>query len=362
MPNGNKDKTIVKSKRQRLEKIKKDKDSPKSKKIEEDEDPSKSKKTEEDEDSSMSEVRPKRKLQEKSDSDEASVQSEKDKDSPKSDIIEKDKDSLQSGKKKQRIPEAVDEAEVALPDQLRRMFGTRNVIVAGETHGDPKTGPIEKTLDPRFKISVTYEGGTIKTLGGDVTPDPPAYRLLYYLEDFYELLHGRMSNHSKPAYRQYYDGQMGILYNLYVKEFDSYSQSAIERSLYYEGEALTITYDRLDKFKYILFDTLNLFDKSPDGVSVYKDKLIQDNARDLDELFDTLKTKSGNSSTGPVMRKLRSARMYQALQADLADGGKKIYKVGNNHIQDIRAKFGPTAWVIDEAQYKSVLSSLGAKK
>jgi hypothetical protein len=54
------------------------------------------------------------------------------------------------------------------------------------------------------------------------------------------------------------------------------------------------------------------------------------------------------------MRKLRSTMMYQALKADLEVAGKVVYKVGNNHIKDIRDQFGNPAWVIDEAQYKGI--------
>jgi len=346
-------------------------------KIEEDEGPSKSNKSEEDEGPS---VRSKRKRLGESEEDEGpsvrskrkrlgegekgkvSLHGEKDKVSLQS---EKDKVSLQSEKDKVSPKSGkvvLDEVEGGLRVQLQRMFAERNVIVAGETHGDPQTAEIEAKLLPALKVGVSYEGDTIKAPGVNVTPDPPAYRLLYYLEDFYELLHTRMLNHGKLASRQLYDGQMDVIYNRYVKEFGNYSQPAIERSLYYEGEALAITYDRLDKFKNILFDTLNLFDNSPDDPLVYRNKLIRDNGRDLDKLFDTLKKKSGNSPTEPVMRKLRSTMMYQALKKDLADGvGKRVYKVGNNHVADIRAQFGNPSWVIDEAQYKRMLLPLNAK-
>jgi hypothetical protein len=250
-----------------------------------------------------------------------------------------------------------------LPDPLRRMFAARNVIVAGETHGDPQTAEIEAKLLPALKVGVSYEGDTIKAPGVNVTPDPPAYRLLYYLEDFYELLHARMRNHRNPASRGYYDGQMNAGYERYLREFTkNYKPEAIEESLEYEGEKLRITYDRLSEFRTILFETLELIDRSKGAPGVYNEPLIQKNARDLDGLFNDLKKKSRNSPNEPVMRKLRSTMMYQALKKDLADGvGKRVYKVGNNHIDDIRAQFGNPAWVIDEAQYKRMLLPLNAK-
>ena len=45
--------------------------------------------------------------------------------------------------------------------------------------------------------------------------------------------------------------------------------------------------------------------------------------------------------------------MYEALQDDLAGAAKTVYKVGNNHIGDIRARVD-RAWVLDEAQYKAI--------
>lgn len=246
--------------------------------------------------------------------------------------------------------------------KLQELFKMRNVVVAGETHEDQQTHDKEAKLLPPLKISVIYEGGTIETTGRNVTPDPPAYRLFYYLEDFYEQLYARMLNHNKPTSRQDHYGLMDVIYSRYVREFSNHAPTAIEASGYYNGEKLWTTcdslYDRLDGFKKILFDTLELIGGSPDDNRVYSNKLVQDNARDLEKLFNYLKEKSDNSGNGPVMRKLRSTMMYQALKDDLADGVRRVYKVGNSHIGDIRAKYGNLAWVIDEGQYKMMLSKL----
>jgi hypothetical protein len=242
--------------------------------------------------------------------------------------------------------------------KLEELFKMRNVIVAGETHGDQQTHDLEAKLLPPLKISVSYENETIKATDRNVTPDPPAYRLLYYLEDFYEQLFTRMLNHDNPASRQKHYGLMDAIYNRYVREFSNYGPIAIEDSRHYNGEKLWTTYDSLDGFKKILFNTLALIENSPDDVGVYSNELIQYNARDLEKLFNYLKEKSDNSRDKPVMRKLRSTMMYQALKDDLADGVKRVYKVGSNHIEDICAKYGNPAWVIDEEQYKMMLSKL----
>jgi hypothetical protein len=101
---------------------------------------------------------------------------------------------------------------------------------------------------------------------------------------------------------------------------------------------------------------LELIDKKGADQDVYKDQLIMKNASELLNFFDNLKGKFKYPREEPVMRKLRSTMMYQALRADLKvkDAGKVVYKVGNNHIKDIREQFGNPAWVIDEAQYKSI--------
>lgn len=239
--------------------------------------------------------------------------------------------------------------------QLQEMFATRNVIVAGETHGDLQTAEKEKKLLPTLNIQLSYEGDTIKTPGMNVTPDPPAYRLLYFVEDFYEQLLARKDNHNNSDSRRSHYALMDDSYSRYQRDFNNYTQTAIEASLNYQGRPLT-TYDRLNQLRKILYDTLGLIEGSPDDASVYNNNLIKDNARDLIGYFDNLKKASGHSVTEPVMRKLRSTLMYQALQADLADDGKRIYKVGNNHVNDIRAQFGNPAWVIDEDQYKRMLS------
>lgn len=70
--------------------------------------------------------------------------------------------------------------------------------------------------------------------------------------------------------------------------------------------------------------------------------------------FDGLKQKSGNAGNEPVMRKLRSERMFAALQTNLAGAARTVYRVGNNHVLDIRAQAGNPAWVLDVGQYKAI--------
>ena len=248
--------------------------------------------------------------------------------------------------------------------RLQQMFEARNVIVVGEAHGDLETAEMEKNLLPILnpKIDVSLEKWTIDAPGGKVTPDPRAYRLLYYLEDFYAQLLARRNNHNNHGYRQSYYNLMNDTYNRYVEEFNNSDKTDIEGSLDYKGRPLT-TYDRLEELRTTLFKTLELIEDRPNDAGVYSSKLILDNALSLQSLFDNLKKASGNSRDEPVMRKLRSTRMYQALQADLAGIEKMVYKVGNNHVNDIRAQFGYSAWVIDEGQYKRrLLTSIAENK
>ncbi|HEY0478161.1 MAG TPA: DUF4157 domain-containing protein [Kofleriaceae bacterium] len=249
--------------------------------------------------------------------------------------------------------EVLDEVDGGAPDRLQRMFAARNVIVAGETHGDVEARAMEGTLLPAHHIQVRYENQGIQSSGGNVTPDPPAYRLLYMLEDFYEQLLARKANHGDTQARADYLGQMDAAYNRYQGEFNNYAQGAIEASADYQGETL-ISYARLNELRTVLYQTLELIEARPDDAAVYNAPLIANNAPDLLDKFDHLKEVSGHADNAPVMRKLRSDRMLAALQTDLAGAAKTVYKVGNNHIADIRARAGNVAWVLDEAQYKAL--------
>src|SRR5262249_44204566 len=115
--------------------------------------------------------------------------------------------------------------------QLERIFKVRNVIVAGETHKDPQTAEMEKNLLTTLKIGVSYENDTIQATGRNVMPDPPAYRLLYFVEDFYEQLRARKVNHNNPDSRQYYDNLMNEIYKRYLGEFNNYTDTVIAKSL-----------------------------------------------------------------------------------------------------------------------------------
>jgi hypothetical protein len=72
---------------------------------------------------------------------------------------------------------------------------------------------------------------------------------------------------------------------------------------------------------------LQLIESRPDDAAVYSDPLLANNAPEMLELFDDLKTRSGNDSSEPVMRKLRSEKMLAALQNDLAGAARTIYKL-----------------------------------
>ena len=236
--------------------------------------------------------------------------------------------------------------------RLEQIFKVRNVIVAGETHKDPQTAEMEKNLLPTLKLGVSYENDTIQATGRNVMPDPPAYRMLYFVEDFYEQLRGRRFNHNNPVSRQRYDNLMNKSYERYLGEFNNYTDTVIAKSL--ADLNLPLTVDRLEELKTILYDTLVLIDDRGGDANVYGEKLIENNARQLIDFFDDLKRTFKHPREEPVMRKLRSTMMYQALKADLEVAGKVVYKVGNNHIKDIRDQFGNPAWVIDEAQYKGI--------
>jgi hypothetical protein len=48
-------------------------------------------------------------------------------------------------------------------------------------------------------------------------PDPPAYRLLYFVKEFYERLLARKFNHGNPVFRQSYDNLMNTAYERYLQ-------------------------------------------------------------------------------------------------------------------------------------------------
>jgi len=249
--------------------------------------------------------------------------------------------------------EIVDEVEGGAIERLQRMFAARNVIVAGETHGDVEAGAMEAALLPAHAIQVRYESQTIQATAGGVTPDPPAYRLLYMIEEFYEQLLARKNNHDDAQARASHLALMDAAYGRYQHEFSNVARNTVEQSMDYQGDDLT-SYARLDALRTILFETLELIEMRPADASVYDAPLIADNARNLLTLFGNLKQASGHSNNEPVMRKLRSDRMLDALRTDLAGAAKTVYKVGNNHIADLRARGGNLAWVLDQAAYKAI--------
>jgi hypothetical protein len=247
--------------------------------------------------------------------------------------------------------QVLDAVEGGAFDKLQQMFANRNVIVAGEAHKDIQVGAMEATLLPAYNISVRYENETIKATDKNVTPDPPAYRLLYFVEDFYEQLLERKKSHESEEARSFYFKWLDLGYERYLKEFNNYTKDDIENS---RAGIDWASYDMLNKLKNVLFETLELIENKPDDDTIYNNPLICDKARRFFELFDQLKEESENTLEEPVMRKLRSEKMYDALKDDLAGAAKTVYKVGNDHVTDIRAKAGDLAWVLDEAQYKAI--------
>jgi hypothetical protein len=137
------------------------------------------------------------------------------------------------------------------------------------------------------------------------------------LEDFYEQLFGRKQNHAAPQLRQYYLGQMDVAYGRYLHEYNNYSQAAIQQSVAYQGQDI-MSYARLTQLRSVLYNTLNLVESRPDDAAVYQDAMIAKH------------------------------------EHDLAGAAKTVYKVGNNHVGDIRARAQNLAWVLDEAQYKAI--------
>lgn len=234
--------------------------------------------------------------------------------------------------------------------QLEQIFKVRNVIVAGERHNDSQAAKMEENLISSLKIGVSKENDTIQATGGNVMPDPPAYRMLYFVEEFYEHLRARKFSHDNPVSRQSYDNLMNNAYERYLHEFNNYTDTVIAKSL--DDLKLPLTFDRLEELKNTLYKTLELIDGRSGDANVYNEQLIEKNAIELLGFFNGLRKMFEYPDEEPVMRKLRSTMMYQALKDDLKGVGKVIYKVGNNHIKDIRDQFGNPAWVIDETQYK----------
>ncbi|SEN14045.1 hypothetical protein SAMN04488505_108178 [Chitinophaga rupis] len=233
---------------------------------------------------------------------------------------------------------------------------TRNVILAGETHGMEGVEGKEKQVWGEKGIQVVYENGVIKTGEGAVSPDPGALRILYFMEQFYEAL---------LAYKRGEGGAKGLMdvaYEKCIKEHGDYTPKQIETGLVYKGKPI-MSYERLIEYKTIMYETLELADKhEQDREKFFGLQEVRGPADEMLGLMDDIKEAAGRDAedTSPIMRELRSDVMYNSIINDLHPGGKTIYKVGNNHVLDIAKKVDLRTinWIFKQEDYLAELDRL----
>ncbi|HET6256194.1 MAG TPA: hypothetical protein VFE32_19105 [Puia sp.] len=248
-----------------------------------------------------------------------------------------------------------DKLNQSTPGPILEAFRTRNVVIAGESHGKAGAAEMEKKVWGKHGIEVKYESESIKDKEkGNVNPDPPALRMLYFIEDFYELLLQYKANGDK-LFLQLAD----VSYNRCVRERSNYTPDVIKASLKEQGDP--ISYAQLVAYPNIMFETLELAEKMKFD-ALFKEDKVSGPARLILGLLDEIKEKRHKASDKPIVREMRSEAMFRSLQGDLKTASKTIYKVGNNHIVDIgnNADLAKHAWIFTEEQYLKELGRQAA--
>gem|GEM_PF-3149078 len=256
----------------------------------------------------------------------------------------------------QTVPQIVPQIVPVDDGPVLNALKTRNVILAGETHGMEGVEGKEKQVWGEKGIQVVYENGVIKAEEGPVSPDPGAFRILYFMEQFYEAL---------LAYKRGEAGAKDLMEDAYarcMKEHGDYLPEQIEAGLAYKGKPI-MSYKRLEEYKTIMYKTLELADKyANDRGKFFSLKEVGGPAGEMLGLMDDIKEAAGRgeADTAPIMRELRSDVMYNSIIKDLRTTAKTIYKVGNNHVLDIGKKvdLATVNWIFKQDDYLAELERL----
>jgi hypothetical protein len=247
----------------------------------------------------------------------------------------------------------------ALAEDL--MNKRKSVAIAGEHHGEIPVNAEQDAWRP-FRVDVFYESDTIPVGNTERTPDPPILRALYLwnfmfdpLQDFWSCV---TRGQDVTASRVTMDAQ---------REFAERMRDELNNVGLGLDDDIVLAYGKLGE----LVKALPASNAALMAVPwANREFLARSKSRIVSEIFGSMQRIHRGSSFEDIganpeaMMEARSREMLKHVNAASADRDKTIYKVGDQHVDDMqRLKLKPGAGVavLSRAQYLADYRALEEK-